>query len=54
MPFGICSVLKSFRGKCIRYVSEGLQRVEAMTDDFLVVSCEESLKEANRDHDKEP
>ena len=31
---------------------EGLQGVEVVADDFLVIGCGESFEEANRNHDK--
>ena len=51
MPFGICSAPEIFQRK-MHEIIEGLQGVEVVADDFLVVGHGESLEQANRDHDK--
>jgi len=51
MPFGICSALEIFQRK-MHEIIEGLQGVEVVADDFLVVGRGETSEAANRDHDK--
>ena len=51
MPFGICSAPEIFQRK-MHEITEGLQGVEVVADDFLAVGRGETLDEANRDHDK--
>ena len=51
MPFGICSAPEIFQRK-MHEITEGLQGVEVVVDDFLAVGRGETLDEANRDHDK--
>ena len=51
MPFGICSATEIFQRK-MHEIIEGLQGVEVVADDFLVVGRGETSEAANRDHDK--
>ena len=51
MPFGISSAPEIFQRK-MHEIIEGVQGVEVVADDFLVVGRGESFEEANRDHDR--
>ena len=51
MLFGIASAAKVFQ-RCIHKLIEGLQGVEVITDDFVLVGFGDSLQEATRDHDR--
>ena len=51
MPFGICSAPQIFQRK-MHEIIEGLQGVEVVADNFLVVGRGETSEAANRDHDK--
>ena len=45
MPFGICSALEVFQ-RHIHELIEGLQGVEVVADDFVVVRCGDTLQDA--------
>ena len=51
MPFGICSAPEIFQRK-MHEIIEGLQGMEVVADDFLVVGRGETSEGANREHDK--
>ena len=50
MPFGICSAPEVFQRR-IHQLIEGLQGVEVVVDDFVVVGFGDTLEDAVRDHD---
>ena len=50
MPFGICSAPEVFQRR-IHQLIEGLQGVEVVVDDFVVVGFGDALEDAVRDHD---
>ena len=50
MPFGICSAPEVFQRR-IHQLIEGLQGVEVVVDDFVVVGFGDTLEGAVRDHD---
>ena len=50
MPFGICSASEVFQQR-IHQLIEGLQGVEVVVDDFVVVGFGDALEDAVRDHD---
>ena len=51
MPFGISSAPEVFQKKMHELI-EGLQGIEIVADDFVVVGCGNTVYEANVDHDK--
>lgn len=51
MPFGISSAPEVFQRRMHEHI-EGLEGVEVIADDFIVVGFGDSLEEAIRDHDK--
>ena len=51
LPFGISSAPEFFQPKIDELV-EGLNGIEVVADDFIVVGCGNTVEEANRDHDK--
>ena len=51
MPFGICSAPEVFQRR-ISQLIEGLQGVEVVADDFVVVGFGDTLEEAIPDHDR--
>ena len=51
MPFGICSAPEVFQRR-IHELIEGLQGVEVVADDFVVVGCGDTQQEAVNDHDQ--
>ena len=51
MPFGICSAPEVFQRR-IHELIEGLQGVEVVADDFVVVGCGDTLQDAVNDHDQ--
>ena len=51
MPFGICSAPEVFQRRMHQLV-EGLEGVEVVADDFVVVGVGESLAEATHCHDE--
>ena len=51
MPFGIKSAPEIFQRKMHELI-EGLNGVEVIADDFVVVGCGDSLQAASKDHDK--
>ena len=51
MPFGICSALEVFQRKMHELI-EGLQGVEVVADDFVVVGRGDTTEDASRDHDQ--
>lgn len=51
MPFGIKSAPEIFQRKMHELI-EGLNGVEVIADDFLVVGYGDSLQAASKDHDK--
>ena len=50
MPFGIKSVAENFQHKMHKLI-EGLNGVEVIADDFVVVGYDDSLQAASKDHD---
>ena len=50
MPFGICSALEVFQRRMHEMI-EGLQGVEVVADDFVVVGFGNTQEEATQDHD---
>ena len=50
MPFGIKSATEVWQGKAHQFI-EGLEGVEVVMDDFLVVECGDSMEEAMKNHD---
>ena len=50
MPFGICSAPEIFQRRMHELI-EGLQGVEVVADDFVIVGRGETLNEATKDHD---
>ena len=51
MPFGISSAPEVFQRR-IHELIEGLQGVEVVADDFVVVGFGDTVQEATRDHDR--
>ena len=51
MPFGICSAPEVFQRR-IHELIEGLQGVEVVADDFVMVGCGNTLQDAVTDHDQ--
>ena len=51
MPFGICSAPEIFQRKMPELIEE-IPGIEVIADDFLVVSCGDTIEEATIDHDK--
>ena len=51
MPFGICSAPEVFQRRMHQLI-EGLQGVEVVADDFVVVGFGDTLEEAVKDHDQ--
>ena len=51
MPFGICSAPEVFQRRIHEFI-EGLQGVEVVADDFVVVGCGNTLQDAVTDHDQ--
>ena len=51
MPFGICSTPEIFQRRMHELI-EGLQGVELVPDDFIVVGRGDKIEDASRDHDK--
>ena len=51
MPFGICSAPEVFQRRMHQLI-EGLQGVEVVADDFVVVGFGDTLDEAVKDHDQ--
>ena len=50
MPFGICSAPEIFRQRMHELI-EGLQGVEVVADNFVVVGQGDTIEDASRDHD---
>ena len=50
MPFGICSAPEIFQRRMHQLI-EGLQGVEVVADDFVVVGRGSKMEDASRDHD---
>ena len=50
MPFGICSAPEVFQ-RCMHELIEGLQGIEVVADDFVVVSLGKTKESAVRNHD---
>lgn len=50
MPFGICSAPEIFQRQMHEMI-EGLQGVEVVADDFVVVGRGETTNKARKDHD---
>ena len=50
MPFGLCSAPEVFQRK-VHELIEGMQNVEVIADDFVVVGYVETQEEAIRSHD---
>ena len=51
MPFGICSAPEVFQRRMHQLI-EGLQGVEVVADDFVVIGFGDTLEEAVKDHDQ--
>jgi hypothetical protein len=51
MPFGICSAPEVFQRR-IHELIEGLQGVEVVADDFVVVWFGDMVQDAIKDHDQ--
>ena len=51
MPFGICSAPEVFQ-RCIHELIEGLQGVDVVADDFVVVGFGDTHETVIRDHDQ--
>ena len=51
MPFGICSAPEVFQMKMHQLI-EGLDSIEVVADDFVVVGYGRTVEEANLDHDQ--
>ena len=51
MPFGICSAPEVFQRKMHKLI-EGLQGVEVVADDFVIVGWGDMTEDASRDHDQ--
>ncbi|CAB4045905.1 Hypothetical predicted protein [Paramuricea clavata] len=51
MPFGIKSALEVWQRKAHEFI-EGLEGVEVIMDDFLVIGYGDTVEEAGSSHDK--